>query len=131
MTEEGKSAETKLAPRAEITAYSTAFFSIGMLPMFHVVGPLWALKIGADPFTIGVAMGSRSALPFLFALFLNKSSLGLAIFTAWYAIFPPLVTLVLGWLLYRGEKSWIVFAGRVWVSIGLWFGMQALLLALV
>ncbi|UCC32278.1 MAG: hypothetical protein JSU86_08340, partial [Phycisphaerales bacterium] len=72
-----------------------------------------------------------SALPFLFALFLNKSSLGLAIITAWYAAFPPLVALVLSWLLYRGERSWIVFVGRLWVSVGLWFGVQALLMALI
>ena len=68
MTENEKSGHPALTPRAEITAYTTAFFSIGMLPMFHVIGPLWALRIGADPFTIGVAMGSRSALPFLFSI---------------------------------------------------------------
>lgn len=58
----------QLAARAEFTAYSTALFSVGMLPMIHVIGPLWALHIGASPFLIGVAVGVRSLLPFIFAI---------------------------------------------------------------
>ena len=53
---------------AEFTAYSTAFASVGLLPMIHVVGPLWALHIGASPFLIGVAVGARALLPFIFAI---------------------------------------------------------------
>lgn len=57
-----------LTPRAEYTAYLTAFLSVGTMPMFHVIGPLWALSFGASPFEIGIAMGARSFLPFLFAI---------------------------------------------------------------
>jgi hypothetical protein len=72
-----------------------------------------------------------SALPFVFALLLDKSSVPLAVVTAWYAAFPPLVLLVLAWLLYRDETSWAAIAGRLAVSVGIWFGLQALFSALV
>lgn len=36
--------------------------------MIHVIGPLWALHIGASPFLIGIAVGARSLLPFIFAI---------------------------------------------------------------
>ena len=36
--------------------------------MAHVVGPLWALEIGATPLLIGIAMGARSFFPFLFSI---------------------------------------------------------------
>jgi hypothetical protein len=68
-----------------------------------------------------------SALPFLSGLLLDKSSLPLAVITAWYALIPPLVLLVLAWLLYRSETSWVAFVGRLWVSLGLWFGLLVLL----
>jgi MFS family permease len=42
--------------------------SVGLLPMIHVVGPLWALQIGASPFLIGIAVGIRSLLPVIFAI---------------------------------------------------------------
>jgi hypothetical protein len=71
-----------------------------------------------------------STLPFLSALLLDKSSLTLAIFMAWYAAIPPIVLLVLAWLLYGGEANWALIAGRLCVSVGLWFGVQALLMAL-
>jgi hypothetical protein len=71
-----------------------------------------------------------SAFPFASAMVLNKSSVTLTIITAWYAGIPPLVVLVIAWLLYRREKSWLKFVGRLWVAIGLWFGVQALLTAL-
>lgn len=51
-----------------MTAYSTAFCAIGIPPMAHVVGPLWALEIGATPLLIGIAMGARSFFPFLFSI---------------------------------------------------------------
>ncbi len=72
-----------------------------------------------------------SALPFLFALLLDKSSLPLAILTAWYAVFPPLILLLVAWLLYHNEPNWASIAGRLAVSVGIWFSLQALLAALV
>ena len=36
--------------------------------MIHVIGPLWALSIGASPFLIGIAVGARSLLPVIFAI---------------------------------------------------------------
>jgi hypothetical protein len=72
-----------------------------------------------------------SALPFVFALLLDKSSALLATVMAWYAAFPPLILLVLAWLLYHNEQSWAAIAGRMAVSVGIWFGLQALLSALV
>ncbi|MDC0033532.1 MFS transporter [Alphaproteobacteria bacterium] len=68
MTDNRMLADPRLSRRAEFTAYSTAFISVGLLPMFHVIGPLWALYIGASPFLIGVAVGARSLLPFIFAI---------------------------------------------------------------
>ncbi len=68
MTDDRTSADPQLSRRAEFTAYSTAFVSVGLLPMMHVIGPLWALHIGASPFLIGVAVGARSLLPFIFAI---------------------------------------------------------------
>jgi hypothetical protein len=72
-----------------------------------------------------------SALPFVFALLLDKSSVMLAIGMAWYAIFPPVILLILAWVLYRNESGWAVIAGRLAVSVGIWFGLQALFAALV
>jgi hypothetical protein len=72
-----------------------------------------------------------SALPFVFALLLDKSSLPLAIITAWYAAFPPVILLILAWLLYHDEQSWAAIAGRMAVSVGIWFGLQALFAALI
>jgi len=71
-----------------------------------------------------------SAFPFASALLLNKSSLTLAILTAWYAAIPPAALLLLAWWLYQGEPHWLAFIGRLWIGLGLWFGFQALLLAL-
>ncbi len=72
-----------------------------------------------------------SALPFVFALLLNKSSIVLAIITAWYAAFPPVILLILAWLLYHNDRNWAVIAGRLAVSVGIWFGLQALFAALM
>ena len=70
-----------------------------------------------------------SALPFLCALLLDKSSLGLAMFITWYALVPPVIFLLLGWLLYRNEPDWRSFVGRVWIGVGMWFLVQLLLRA--
>ena len=72
-----------------------------------------------------------SALPFVFALLLNKSSVTLAISMAWYAAFPPVILLILAWSLYHNEASWATIAGRLAVSVGIWFGLQALFVALM
>ncbi len=58
----------KLSRRAEITAYTTAFFSVSLMPMTLVIVPLWALQLGASATLIGIAAGARSLLPFLFAI---------------------------------------------------------------
>ena len=67
-----------------------------------------------------------SAFPFVTALMLNKSSVNLAIITAWYAVIPPVVILLIAWFLYRSEENWLVFIGRLWVSLGIWFALQVL-----
>jgi hypothetical protein len=72
-----------------------------------------------------------SALPLVFALLFDKSSVPLAVITAWYAAFPPLMLLILAWLLYHDEPSWAAIAGRLAVSVGIWFGLQAMFSALV
>lgn len=71
-----------------------------------------------------------SALPFVASLLLDKSSLWLAVLTAWYAAVPPVLLLLLAWWLYRRESNRLSFAGRLWVSIGIWFGLQTLFQAL-
>ena len=72
-----------------------------------------------------------SALPFVFALLLDKSSVALAVIMAWYAAFPPVILLTLAWLLYHNDKNWAVIAGRLALSVGIWFGLQALLIAMM
>lgn len=71
-----------------------------------------------------------SAIPFILGMFADKSSLGLAIFLAWYAAYPPLLLLLLGWLLYRGEPTPWRIAARISIGVGIWFATQALLGAL-
>lgn len=71
-----------------------------------------------------------SAIPFVSSLLLDKSNLWLAVLTAWYAAVPPVLLLLLAWRLYRYEPSRLSFAGRLWVSAGIWFGLQALFQAL-
>jgi len=58
----------RLPRRAEITAYTTAFFSSSLMPMTLVILPLWALQLGASATVIGIAAGARSLLPFLFSI---------------------------------------------------------------
>jgi hypothetical protein len=71
-----------------------------------------------------------SAIPFAIGLLSDKSSLVLGVFHAWYAAFPPVILLLLGWLLYRHEPTPTRIAGRIWIGVGIWFGVQALLSAL-
>lgn len=71
-----------------------------------------------------------SAIPFAIGLLSDKSSLSLGVFHAWYAAFPPVIFLLLGWLLYRHEPTPLRIASRIWIAIGIWFGTQALLGAL-
>lgn len=68
MSDSAGNGRASLTRCAEFTAYSTAFCAIGIPPMAHLVGPLWALEIGASPLLIGIAMGARSLLPFLFSI---------------------------------------------------------------
>jgi hypothetical protein len=56
--------------------------------------------------------------------------LWLAIFTAWYAAIPPVLLFLLAWRPYRREPNWLAFVGRLWVGVGIWFGLQALFQAL-
>jgi len=71
-----------------------------------------------------------SAFPFVASLLLDKSHLWLAIFTAWYAAIPPVLLFLLAWRLYRRGPNWLAFVGRLWVGVGIWFGLQALFQAL-
>ena len=60
---------TKISPRAEFTAYSTAFISIGMLPMTQMLIPLWcAVELGMSATQIGVIAGARAFLATFFSI---------------------------------------------------------------
>jgi hypothetical protein len=72
-----------------------------------------------------------SAIPFLCALLLDKSSLPLAIVMAWYAAIPPIVLLILAWAMDRGEVNSLAAGGRMAVGVGIWFAVQALFASLV
>ncbi len=63
-----QSEPASLSRKAEWTTYTAAFFSVAILPMANLLVPLWALTIGASPFEIGMVMGARALLPFLFAI---------------------------------------------------------------
>ena len=65
-----------------------------------------------------------SALPLAVGLLLDKSSLPLAIFTAWYALWPPLILFLLAVWLYRKETSWLRVLGRAWLGVSLWYIVQ-------
>ncbi len=59
----------QLTRRAEWTAYSTAFISIGVLPMIQLIVPLWCvLSLGMSATMIGIAAGARSALATVFSI---------------------------------------------------------------
>ena len=71
-----------------------------------------------------------SALPLVLALVLDKSSLALAIFTAWYALVPPVILFLLALWLSRKEQHWLRALGRVWLLVSLWFVLQYIFSAL-
>ena len=71
-----------------------------------------------------------SALPFVLAMVLDKSSLPFAIFTTWYALVPPIVLFLLAlWLNWR-EPHWLRALGRAWVYVSIWFIVQYVCAAL-
>lgn len=71
-----------------------------------------------------------STLPFVFALLLDKSSLPLAFFMAWYSLFPPLVILLVSLWLTAGKAPWLRSIGTIWISLSAWFLLQYLLATL-
>lgn len=77
MTENRQSGTGPAAPpdyppltlRAEWTAYSTAFLSIGVMPMMQLIVPLWCLvSLGMPATMIGIAAGALSALGMVFSI---------------------------------------------------------------
>lgn len=50
------------------SAYCTGLFSMGLMDFFVLLVPLWALSINATATEIGLLVGARSLLPFLFAI---------------------------------------------------------------
>ena len=72
-----------------------------------------------------------SALPFVAALTMDKSSLPLAVFMAWYSLFPPLVIFLAALLLNARQPSWLRALGAIWISLSIWFLLQYILSALV
>ena len=71
-----------------------------------------------------------SAIPFISALALDKSSLPLALFMAWYSLFPPLVILLISLWIIAGKVPWLRAVGAIWLSLSTWFLLQYLLSAL-
>ena len=59
----------QLTFKAEFTSYSTAFISIGILPMIQLIVPLWCLvSLGMNATMIGIAAGARSLLAAIFSI---------------------------------------------------------------
>jgi len=71
-----------------------------------------------------------SAIPFISALTLDKSSLPLALFMAWYSLFPPLVILLVSLWIMAGKVPWLRAVAATWLSLSVWFLLQYLLTAL-
>ncbi len=72
-----------------------------------------------------------SILPLVLSLVLDKSGLALAIFTAWYALWPAVVLFLLALWLYRKEPNWLRALGRIWIALSLWFLLQYVFAALM
>jgi heme/copper-type cytochrome/quinol oxidase subunit 4 len=71
-----------------------------------------------------------SAFPLVSALLLDKSSLPLAIFMSWYALFPPLVIFLVILLMNRKADSWLRTMGIIWINLSIWFLLQYLFTAI-
>lgn len=71
-----------------------------------------------------------SALPLIISFTISKSSLLITILNAWYGLIPPIILLTISWLVYQSEmeKHWSLFVGRVWISVGIWFLLQYILM---
>jgi MFS family permease len=69
VADNGNKTQPTLTRRAELTAYSTAFVSIGMLPMIQMLVPLWCvIELGFTATMIGIAAGARSLLATFFSI---------------------------------------------------------------
>lgn len=68
MDREPKDSTAEVTTRGLYAAYATGFFSLSLVPMTHVVVPLWALALGASPALIGITVAARSLLPLLFSI---------------------------------------------------------------
>ncbi|NDA47314.1 MAG: MFS transporter, partial [Alphaproteobacteria bacterium] len=63
------SADPAKAPlRVQIPVYGIGLFSNSMTDVGSVILPIWLAGLGASPATIGLVVGSRHILPFLFAI---------------------------------------------------------------
>ena len=69
MSKSPETLESKISSKAEFTAYSTAFISIGMLPMTQMLVPLWcAVELEMSATQIGVIAGARAFLATFFSI---------------------------------------------------------------
>lgn len=82
----------------------------------------WSLRVQLVLFSLISLI--LSAVPFVTALLFDKSSLGLASLIIWYGLFPPLLLFVLGLYINRGEENPLLFTGRLWMGMGIWFALQ-------
>jgi hypothetical protein len=71
-----------------------------------------------------------SAVPFLAALALDKSSLALGLLMAWYFLVPPLVIFLAALWISARQPFWLRTLGAIWLSLSIWFLLQYLLSAL-
>ena len=65
-----------------------------------------------------------SIIPALLNMFGNTSSYAQALFNIWYGLLPPIVLLLLAYILYRNEVNWLAFLGRAWIGVSTWFLVQ-------
>mgnify|MGYP006266114485 CR=1 FL=1 len=61
-------AEPNAPLRVQIPVYGVGLFSNSMTDVGSVILPIWLASLGATPATIGLVVGSRHILPFLFAI---------------------------------------------------------------
>ncbi|MGH7831390.1 MAG: MFS transporter, partial [Candidatus Binatia bacterium] len=48
--------------------YSIGFFSLSLEPIFGLLIPLWALKLGSSPLLVGIIVGGSALLPAIFSI---------------------------------------------------------------